>query len=523
MMRFARPLCIALFTVFVAGLVRPAVAAVPYQGLYVVIDPYNQSQVANLKTASQTPCSQQYATTITPFCGAASGVLLRVAWCNFQLYHLNNSKGQPYPGCHYQLDYTGAVGSAGYQAPSSDLTSPCAGLYDTCAGRVRSVLATALQYIGQIDTLRSNAGLPPLQLSVGMFGGIGTPQGILDAVGYVDVPNYNPQSNNPATTSCYRLPLAWKSQFVTAYEQAMDQFVPYIQSQMPQGANIVILKAAGLTATDLEAQMPGGSSVIAAPRDPGPAGPGPLLNCQLSAPGAQVWLNAYNANPVANDTFAQANEAAFGSIIGHDVALLANNGLSSVLISVAETNGSAFAAVNCGVTGASPCAVTPGTMGNFSLYYLEQYIIDLFNGGLAYTQAQAAYAAVRSDTFSLAPSQIAANSTSLSPTPIVTSQEISCTLNNTIPARAPSVSLNNVMTPIYGVGTVYGFQTATSQGGLCTGTGYMQTLNNGISQGGLYIEVEPDAAFTDLAQCSPYLTNGLTRILAIPAPTTCAY
>jgi hypothetical protein len=514
---------VVVLTAVAAALARHAAAATPYQGLYVVIDPYNQAQVANLKTASQTPCSQKQATTITPFCGAASGILLRLGWCNFQLYHLNNPQGQPYPGCHYVVDYTGAVGSPGVEVPSSDLTSPCAGLYDTCAGRVRGVLATALQYIGEIDTLRGTAGLAPLQLSVGMFAGIGTPQGVLDAVGYLDVPNYNPATDNLSTTQCYRLPLGWKPQFITEYEQALDQLIPYIQAQLPQGANITVLKAAALTATDLEIQMPGGPSTLAAPKDPGSGGPGPPLNCQLSAPGAQVWLNAYNANPIPSETFAQANEAAFGAVIGHEAGLLINAGLPNVLISIAETNGSAFASVNCGVSGSTQCSVTPLTMGNFSIYYLEKYVIDLFNGGLSDTQAQAAYAAIRSDTFSLAPTQISTNSTALSPTPIEPAQEITCALNNTIPARAPSVSLNNVMTPIYGVGSVIGFQTATEQGSLCAGGTYMTALNNGITPGSLFIEVEPDAAFTDLAQCGPSLSSALTRILQLSPPTTCAY
>ncbi len=514
---------LGLVLVVIAALaIAPARAAAPYQGIYVVIDPYNLTNISELGTAAQTTCAQNQKAVTTPFCGATNGILLRAAWCNFQLYHVNNPSGQPYPGCHYTTVWPAGLSSGpGEQAPDPDTTSPCPGMYDTCQGRTTSVLGKVLHYIVQINSQRSAAGLPPLLLSIGMYAGQGTPQSVLDSQGYVDVP-YNYSATTQTTEQCFRLPLEWLPQFVSAYEAAQDQFVSFIKAQMPQGANIVVEKMGAISSNDLEVEMQGPAAAVASPSDPGPAGPGPLLNCSQTVAPAQIWLNAYNANPAYNMNLSQAMESAFGATIGHAMGTLANNGLSSTLISLATTNGDAFPMVNCGVNGTSVCAVTPQS-GNWSVYYMEKYVGDLFNGGLAFTQAQAAYEAVRSDTFSLPPSRISINSTALSPTPITSSTQISCNMNNSITADAPVFSLNGSQVQVIGVGSGIGWQTATLQGGLCASNQYGVALTNGINDGGTFIEVETDAAFTDIAQCSPYLTSALTRILAVSPPTKCSY
>ena len=390
---------IALVAVGAAGGGR-AQAAAAYQGIYVVIDPYNLTNITQLQTAAQTTCAQNQKSITTPFCGATNGILLRAAWCNFQLYHVNGPSGKPYPGCHYTTVWpSGASSGHGLQAPDTDTTSPCPGIYDTCTGRTTSVLGKVLHSIVQINAQRSTAGLPPLLLSIGIYAGQGTPQSVFDSQGYVDVP-YNYSATTQSTEQCFRLPLEWLPQFVSAYEAAQDQFVSYIKAQMPQGANIVVEKMGAISSNDLEVEMQGPAAPVSSPPDPGPAGPGPLLNCSQTVAPAQVWLNAYNANPTYNMNMSQAIESAFGGTIGHALGTLANNGIKTTLISLATTNGDAFPMVNCGVTGAAVCSVSPQS-GNWSVYYMEKYVGDLFNGGLAYTQAQAAYAAIRSDTFSL--------------------------------------------------------------------------------------------------------------------------
>jgi hypothetical protein len=503
--------------------VAPARAAAPYQGIYVVIDPYAPTQITLLQGAAQTACQAGQQPVTTPFCGAVNGILLRLPWCDFELYHVNQSNGQPYPSCHYQVGFSGAAGSPGVVLPSTDDISPCPGTYDICAGKVGSVLGATIRYIVQIDAQRATAGLPPLLLSVGMFAGIGTPESRLDSTGYVDVPHSTSSTGDPSTVQCYRLPLAWKTQFTSAYEQAFDQLLAYTQAQFPQGLTLTIVKVAPIAATDLEVEMPGKGTQVRAPVDPSLGGPGPVLNCDAGENAAQVWLDAYNANPINGETFSQANESAFGATIGHEWATLANDGLSNVIVGLATTNSSGFAAVDCGITGGSPCAVNPPSSGNWTIYYLGRYFEDLFHGGLSYTAAASAYAATRNDTFSISPSQMSINSTALSSVPPSSANQISCILNNTNPKYAPTLTLNSTAVQVLGVGSVVGWQTSVMQGDECVGPQYGQVLQNGISDGGLFLEVEYDAAFTNIAQCSPYLTAALNQLLSINTPTTCVY
>jgi hypothetical protein len=517
---FAR--CAIILTVLAGSLAHlgSARAAAPYQGIYVIVDPYTAATVADLKIAAQTPCVPGTPQTASPFCGAANGILLRIPWCDFQLYHVNGPQG-PYPSCHYNVEYSNGVGSIGVQNFNTDEISPCSGSYDTCTGSSSSILGSTLRVIQQIDNQRAAAGLPPLQLSVGMFAGAGTPQTLLDEVGYVDI-NYNQTPNSPPTQVCNRFPLAWKPQFTNAYLKAYDQLLGYINAQSPPGT-IVMVKPANITGADLEVQMSGQLTAAASPVDPGPGGPGPALNCSQTIPTAATWLSAYNAAPNAGQNFSEANEAAFGTAVGHIWGTMQNLGLGNAILSMATTGTNDFANVDCGNNGAGACAVKTGLQGDFSIYYFQKYVIDLFNGGLAYSSAASGYAGVRTDTFALAPSQLAINWTGLATTPLASSQQIGCSLNNTNPADAPIEQMNSTNVQVLGVGTVVGWQTYVSQGGLCAAGTYGQTLSNGIADGGLYIEIEDDAAFTDIAACSPYLETALTQILALSPPQQCTY
>ncbi len=499
-------------------------AASPYQGIYTVIDPYSPINIANLQTAAATPCNSTGAQTISPFCGGSNGILLRIPWCDFQLYHVNGPNGQPYPSCHYTVQFSNGYGSLGQQITIGDEVSPCAGQFDTCSGSKASILGESLRVISQINAQRATTGLPPLLLSVGIYAGIGTPQAVLDSIGSVDVLGPLPPGAT-GIASCDRLPLAWVPQFTHMYEAVNDQLLAYIKSRFPNGANIVMLKPGSISANDLEVNMPGLSNAALSPSDPGPAGKGGLLQCSSTIPTATTWLNAYINQPIPGLDFSQAIETAFGAVTGHLWGTLANDGFPQAILSLELTNGNELANVDCGINGAGACAVMPLSAGQWGFYYLQKYVQDLFNSGLSYQAAAAAYAKIRPDTFSLSPAQLALNVTNLSTSTIASVTESPCNMNNTNPADAPTENLNGSQVPVLGVGTVVGWQTLTGSGALCSqpAPNYATALQNGIGDAGLFLEIETDAAFTDLATCGPAITSALTQLLQATPPETCHY
>ena len=513
---FRRVVLIALL--MLAGAFARAQAQAPYQGIYVIIDPYNTTHVALLQSAAQTPCPS----TATPFCGAASGILLRVNWCDYQLYHKKNAAGTPYPSCHYTVGYSDGVGSTGTELPVTDTISPCTGTYDTCTGKTQGVLAGTLSLIAQINTLRASAGLPALQLSVGLAAGDFTPQTVIDTVGYVDLPHNASQTADPGQEQCIRLPLVWKAKYVSNYEASIDSLLATIDGYFPQGSNIQVLKASGIGGTSLEIEMPGQTNVITAPVDPGPGGPGAALACSTTSSGAQTWLAAYNKSAIKGDTFAQAVESTFGTLIGHEYGALANAGLPNALLSIPTTNGTALSMVNCGTTAASKCKTQGGT-GPWGVYYFQKYVDDLFTGGLSETAAAAAYAAIRSDTYNLPPAQLAVNWTGLQPAPIASASQTECNTNNTVPAYEPIFTMSGTAVPMLGVGTSLGWQTLFNSAGQCSDGSFATTLGNGLNDGGLFIEIETDTAFTSISSCAQYLAPALSTIQAVVPPTQCQY
>jgi hypothetical protein len=500
-----------------APVLHSAAASEPYQGSYVIIDPYNPANIKLLTTASTTSCAAPGASLVSPFCGATNGILLRTGWCSFQLYHANAPSGQAYPSCHYVVGYSNGAGSPGQQVYQTDNVSPCPGTYDICAN---SVLGATLALIAGINTGRATAQLPPLKLALGLSAGIWTPQSVLDKTGTIDVPDAA-ESGQTGQNKCVRLPLVYKQSYTTAYGNAVTAYLRYIAGQTPL-ANVSIVKIAGITVNDLELEVPGRSQPVPAPADPGPAGPGPLITCTATAP-AQTWLDAYNQAPVGGKNFSEANEWAFGTVVGHEYAELANLGIPKALLSIPTTGASGFADVDCGSTGASACSVSSGT-GNWPIYYLELYVDDLFNGGLAHTAAAAAYQAAHpSGSFALPPDQLGINWTGLSTAPIVPSQQVGCTLNNTNPALAPSQRLNGQKVTVLGAGTTLGWQTQALSGALCLTGQYQLLMTSAVANGGLYLEVQTDAAFTDLPTCSLYLSTTLAQIMLLSPPTACAY
>jgi hypothetical protein len=507
-----------------------AQAAQPYSGVYVVLDPYSAGDLQKLQKAASTHCpTTETSDPSSTFCGAADGVLLRVSWCDFEPDHTADNTTSS--SCHYVLGYSNGAGSASKQLPAistPEYVTPCNQTYDTCTGASEGTLATALGYIAAINANRAASHyLPPLKLSLGLSAGVWTPQSVLSSVGYVDVPHTKSAAVNAAAEQCYRLPLVWKSNFVSDYEAAVDKLLSFTLSEFPAGANVTILKSSAIAASDLEVEMPGHATAVAAPAgDPGAphTGLGPLMNCSSTVPSAQIWLNAYNAAPIPSRSFSQAVEYTFGAVIGHEYASLQNNNISA-LISVPTVGGKAFTDVSCGISGSQACSVQQNS-GNWSLYYLSEYVDDLFHGGVARNAAQSAYTAARPGaSFTMAPAQLAVNWTALSPTPIAAGNQIGCALNNTIPANQSAILLNGLAQKIPGVGSVIGWQTQTQSGGECSTTShnsYMTSMNNGISQGGQFIEVEGDAAFTDINSCGADLHSASAQLLA-SALTSCHY
>jgi hypothetical protein len=519
----SRMIAVACFG-WVAGsaLCRPAEAGQPYQGIYVVVDPYAVADVQSLRAAAATPCPATVSATPTAaFCGAVDGILLRTGWCNFEPDHASAGPGAA--SCHYILGYSNGAGSPARQLPvasGAEYTTPCQQNFDICSAAGTGSLGNVLGLIAQINANRAaTRSLAPLKLSVGLEAGIWTPQSVLASVGTVDVAHNTTSTGDPNATQCYRLPQVWQPAYVQAYDGAVDQLLGFITAQLGGQPNIVILKAAGIVADDLEIEMPGAPNLVAAP-GPDPLSPsrgmGPPIACSATVAGAQVWLNAYARAPQPSLTYAQAVETSFGAIIGHADAALAEQRLGA-LISIATTNASAFADVNCGLSGAAACTVSTKS-GDWARYYLAAYMNDLFNGGIAGRAAAGAYAAVLPNTaMDLPPQAVSVNWTALSATPIVPSSQATCALNNTVAANDPVLVLDGVSQQIAGVGTTIGWQTQVQQGSLCAASphdAYSAALANGIAQGGQFIEVEGDAAFTHAAACGPDLAAASQQLRA---------
>ncbi len=121
--------------------------------------------------------------------------------------------------------------------------------------------------------------------------------------------------------------------------------------------------------------------------------------------------------------------------------------------------------------------------------------------------------------------------------------QVTCTLNNTsTTSNLTTYKLNGVTYPstggLTGVGTVNGWQTQTNQGMYCAlpsgssspSTYYDYIMKSGWSNApgtggnGQFIEVQSDAAFTDIASCAAQLTLATTSLQANnPATATCPY
>jgi hypothetical protein len=513
-----------------AALARPAMAAQPDTGVYAIVDPYTVKDYTLLQKAASTPCpATQSAKPASTFCGGVDGVLLRIGWCNFEPDHA--SEGMKWNSCHYVLGYKSGSSGPAVQMPvssSPEYTTSCGGNFDTCGGANPGVMGEVLGFLNKINAYRAATRyLPPLKLSIGLESGLWTPETVLAAAGSVDVPTTQSGAGVASDMRCGRLPRPWVPAYQSDYDTAIDQLLGFVAASMPNGGNVQILKLAGITTFDLETIMPGEAVAVAAPNtDPkSPSAPmGGAMACSSTEPGAQVWLDAYEAAPIAGRTFTQAVEYAFGQMAGHAAASLQRNGMSATL-SIAQTGTTAFTAVDCGMSGAGPCSISP-LNGDYSVYYLTRYVTDLFDGGLSGQAAASAFDAVLPGAaFTLSPGDVSLVWTGLTNQPIVAIQQPSCMLNNTNPANDPVMNLNGTLQSIGGVATMLGWQTQTQLAGTCAaraGNTYMAALENGVAQGGRYLEVEDDAAFTDFSTCGTDLATASSQLMS-SQQQTCQY
>jgi hypothetical protein len=459
-----------------------AFATPSYNGIFVVVDPYDSSDMQFLACAASTQpkpsCNGVAASNsgfANPFSGqAASGIFLRVPWCAFQVAATSGQNSLGTPGeCHYQLQ--GASGLGSYVAGSftssgalqfsgqssvdlaiSNLSTCAKVVYDTCSN---SVLGTALRYINQINAKSAT----PLGLSVALIAGQYTPRSVLDAakgghVGYVDLPKVDSHHN---LSYCIREPLAWQPKYVQYYTAAEQQLANYIRGPGFAAPPIVIFKQGAMTSNSAEFDVPATTTTSgfqtavdpALPPDLGGTGNGvgpqggAAMQCPDHTPylsGVGALLNQYQIDGVAGETMANAYESAFGFIMGYEWGVLSASGNANSVLSIATKGSQNFAEVACGTDGSSMCIPDPnparGRQFAWSEYYFTKFINDIFiSGSVAYTNASNGFSdACRGKSCSHAsydptPWALAVVYTGLDPTVVGASYtgQPSCWLNNT--------------------------------------------------------------------------------------------
>ena len=304
---------------------------------------------------------------------AISGIYLQVKWCTFQLYSgtlptiTTDGTTQSDPNyCNYLV----APGGDQFLNESG---SPCGGFtsYDTCTATSQhgeSLLGGVLTSIIAINTACMSAGLPALQLEIGLQSGAATAYGVL-------YPNTHQQqlaasTALPAAASdnnlvqdtqsgyyCVQLPNPWTQAYVTAYETAYGQLLSYITGY--EGgvlkSDITAVKATPVNTISEEYAMDGEAVIHPAPLDSNR-----LVNCPgdhdvPNTSGAAAWLAAFNASSsrdancsaIGTLTFNQAVECSFGDVVGYLEGVLSNDGIKAV-VSVPNNNGQALPYIDCG-------------------------------------------------------------------------------------------------------------------------------------------------------------------------------
>jgi hypothetical protein len=575
----------AVFVVFLATPLAGAVAKPSYTGTYVVVNPYNTSDMHFLQCAANLtpePSCKTLAPSKSGFqnpftSGTATGIVLRLPWCGFQIgpaagQAVVNGSGE----CHLRVQ--GEKGAGKYVAGSfsgsgatqfrgqslvdlaiSNLSLCASTTYDTCKS---SVLGTALGYLAQINAVASQ----PLVMSLAIEAGEYTPRSVLAAtggayVGYVDLPEHqNKSKTGAATTQCTRQPLAWQTSFVHDYTAMLSALLIYMHTTGLDLPALSIIKPAAFVSNSAEFDVAARTGVLATAFDPSGTGNslGPQGDTVVQCPdhtvaqnGVAALLTAWQAHGNAQATMVNAYEGAFGAVAGFANALLAQYATPDAILSVPTKGEEAFAHVQCGLDGNSPCVAdpSPSAFYDWSEYYFTKFINDLFvPGSVAYTNAVSAYQTACAGTscagghFALTPWQLALVFTGLDPTQpsaLMTGLP-SCWLNNTkggsihttpatlllyfTPAPHPTTTSYVVVGPppvgsAPGGGTMSGWQTLTSSGSNCMTGQY--SLHGATANGGQFVEIQTDAASEP--SCVSPLRSALNKLDA-PNPTVaCLY
>jgi hypothetical protein len=470
--------------------------------------------------------------------------------------------------CHYQLEGSGGAGlyvagqftsgqlqfsgEALVDAAISNL-SLCAGVvYDTCGA---SVLGQALNYIAAIDAASGGK----LVLSIALEAGQYAPQSLLNAsadqyVGYVDLPKFDPGQGQ---TFCTRQPLAWRSPYVLDYTVTMSALLNYIGGLTLKLPPVQILKYAAITANSSEFNVPAKVGVQPTATDPALPGAGPQGDPAIQCPdqtaaqtGVNALLGAYNASGTSQSgtNMADSYEAAFGYGIGYEAGLGARSKVAGAIISLPIKGQDGFAHVDCGLTGTAACIPDPSPTltfeYNWSAYYMTRFINDLYiKSSIAEEYAAMGFAAAclggtcTPSSYALTPWQLSVVYTGLDPTVTGSSYtwSPSCWLNNTSSNNLSASTLKlytsptafstvavigpTPLPPAPAGGTMLGWQTAPNEATACQTGGY--SLQDGLNNGGQFIEIETDAASEPT--CAVPLQRALTTLMAPTNNYSCLY
>jgi hypothetical protein len=528
-----------------AGRCTPAA----YAGIYIIIDPYGQTDIQNLQTAASALANGCGTTGLsTPFCksssgtGYVSGIYLRVRWCSWELANVTlgtNSKYElPGQSCYYVVDPThrGTPISALPNDPEN--VSPCATLaimpqYDTCTtiqNGANSQLLTTLGYIDTINQARIAAKMSPLQITVGLEAGASS------AMKYIYNASSQPTTFDLGSTIganyCVRTPNDWDPNYISAFYTALDNLITKIQTYSSSfTSSITSVKVAPVNLITGEFDLGANEYAVTTATDSGrytPANASPIT-CPTGSTGSGAYrlLTSYNSQHMAYvnqygnvlnypdcryyTTISQGTECLLGLTVGSVRATLKVDQRYSAIETVDENNSNALGDIDCGTSstgdpGASaPCVVqgtSPSTSGDeWSLYYLFYDVGDLLvSNSVAQSAAAWAFSKVSgAGKINLLVSQIALEWTGLTPPPsgvgynyftdpmaaYPSTTQVACALNNVAGTPQFSYILDGTPFDVSGLGTVLAWQEDTGAEGT-----YCDTAN---PQGSYANETEYEA------------------------------
>jgi hypothetical protein len=427
-----------------------------------------------------------------------------------------------------------------------------------------------------IDSARAGIGLPHLQLEIGLQSGAAATLNALNdaSIGNVAMPVAAGGNILAAAASgnlCVALPNVWAKSYITRYENAIDHLLSAIIAYDGGflAKDITIVKATPANAISEEYDMAGENGLRQ-----GPADPNSKINCAGTTggsdfSGAQTWYNEFYpsvgthgptdpncASAFPSPTIIQAVECTFGDVVGNILGTLNANTLYHAVVSVPNNNGQALPYIDCGLNEAGSTAPGGGAgicqvegvsdKDQFTSYYYYLGVYDLFQpGSPAYVAASAALAAADPGaTYAPSESRFATDFTGLNatePSAATNRSSLTCGLNDSLasdPNDANGLQQllygNTVSVPqLSGSGILPSWQTNTglfsgstpppepcptlSQGG----TPFIDTVNNGVDNGGQFFEVQVQIGFDK--QCLRALATAVTDLQSATPPGRCQY